>query len=138
MRTLWIMAVCLIGVEGNFFQFAEMIVKMTGKEAVHSYAIYGCYCGWGGQGKPQDATDRCCFVHDCCYGTVNDCNPKMATYSYSFENGDIVCGDNNLCLKTVCECDRAAAICLGQNVNTYDKNYENYAISHCTEESEQC
>nr|CAE47190.1 ammodytin I2(A) variant [Vipera aspis aspis] len=137
MRTLWIVAVCLIGVVGNLYQFGNMIFKMTKKSALLSYSNYGCYCGWGGKGKPQDATDRCCFVHDCCYGRVNGCDPKLSIYSYSFENGDIVCGGDDPCLRAVCECDRVAAICFGENLNTYDKKYKNYPSSHCTE-TEQC
>nr|CAE47243.1 ammodytin I2(C) variant [Vipera ammodytes montandoni] len=137
MRILWIVAVCLIGVEGNLYQFGKMIFKMTKKSALFSYSDYGCYCGWGGKGKPQDATDRCCFVHDCCYGRVNGCDPKLTIYSYSFENGDIVCGGDDPCKRAVCECDRVAAICFGGNLNTYDKKYKNYPSSQCTE-TEQC
>nr|CAE47222.1 ammodytin I2(D) isoform [Vipera ursinii] len=137
MRILWIVAVCLIGVEGNLYQFGKMIKYKTGKIALFSYSDYGCYCGWGGQGKPKDATDRCCFVHDCCYGRVNGCDPKLTIYSYSFENGDIVCGGGDSCKRAVCECDRVAAICFGENLNTYDKKYKNYPSSECTE-TEQC
>nr|P59170.1 RecName: Full=Acidic phospholipase A2 4; Short=svPLA2; AltName: Full=Phosphatidylcholine 2-acylhydrolase; Flags: Precursor [Echis carinatus sochureki]AAN77202.1 acidic phospholipase A2 [Echis carinatus sochureki] len=139
MRTLWIVAVWLVGVEGNLYQFGKMIKNKTGKPAMFSYSAYGCYCGWGGQGKPQDPSDRCCFLHDCCYTRVNNCSPKMTLYSYRFENGDIICGDNDPCRKAVCECDREAAICLGENVNTYDEKYRFYSSSYCTEEeSEKC
>nr|P21789.1 RecName: Full=Acidic phospholipase A2 Cc1-PLA2; Short=svPLA2; AltName: Full=Phosphatidylcholine 2-acylhydrolase [Cerastes cerastes] len=117
----------------NLYQFGKMIFKMTGKSPIFSYGDYGCYCGWGGKGTPVDATDRCCFVHDCCYGRVNSCNPKRSTYSYSFQNGGIVCDDQNLCKRAVCECDRVAAICFGENVNTYDKKYKDYPTSQCTE-----
>nr|P81458.1 RecName: Full=Basic phospholipase A2 RVV-VD; Short=svPLA2; AltName: Full=Phosphatidylcholine 2-acylhydrolase; AltName: Full=R1 [Daboia russelii]1VIP_A Chain A, PHOSPHOLIPASE A2 [Daboia russelii russelii] len=121
----------------NLFQFAEMIVKMTGKNPLSSYSDYGCYCGWGGKGKPQDATDRCCFVHDCCYEKVKSCKPKLSLYSYSFQNGGIVCGDNHSCKRAVCECDRVAATCFRDNLNTYDKKYHNYPPSQCTG-TEQC
>nr|AJA90799.1 acidic phospholipase A2 [Atheris nitschei] len=139
MRTLWIVALWLMGVEGNLFQFGSMIKKKTGKNAIMNYSAYGCYCGWGGQGKPQDATDRCCFVHDCCYGeVVNGCNPKVILYNYSFQGEDIVCGDEDPCKKKVCECDRVAATCFGENVNTYNDNYRWYPSKNCKEESEQC
>nr|CAE47122.1 ammodytin I1(C) variant [Vipera aspis zinnikeri] len=138
MRILWIVAVCLIGAEGHLSQFGDMINKKTGIFGIMSYIYYGCYCGWGGKGKPLDATDRCCFVHDCCYGRVNGCDPKLSTYSYSFENGDIVCGGDHPCLRAVCECDRVAAICFGENMITYDKQYMLYSLLDCKEESEQC
>nr|AJS19104.1 phospholipase A2 precursor [Atheris squamigera] len=138
MRTLWIVALWLMGVEGNLFQFRNMIHKKTGKNAVMNYSAYGCYCGWGGQGKPQDATDRCCFVHDCCYGRVNGRDPKMSLYTYAFQGEDIVCGDTDPSLKELCECDRVAAICLGENVSTYNNNYWLYSSKKCQEESEQC
>uniref|UniRef100_O42190 Acidic phospholipase A2 BA2 n=1 Tax=Gloydius halys TaxID=8714 RepID=PA2A6_GLOHA len=124
----------------NLLQFEKMIKKMTGKEPVVSYAFYGCYCGSGGQGKPKDATDRCCFVHDCCYGKVTGCDPKMDVYSFSEENGDIVCGGDDPCKKEICECDRAAAICFRDNLNTYnDKKYWAFGAKNCPqEESEAC
>uniref|UniRef100_P0CAR9 Acidic phospholipase A2 CC-PLA2-1 n=1 Tax=Cerastes cerastes TaxID=8697 RepID=PA2A1_CERCE len=137
MRTLWIVAVWLMGVEGNLYQFGKMIKHKTGKSALLSYSAYGCYCGWGGQGKPQDATDHCCFVHDCCYGEVSGCYPKTA-FTLKFENQDIICGDEDPCNRAVCECDRVAAICFGENVNTSDKKYLFYSSSYCEEESEQC
>uniref|UniRef100_A0A194APK7 Phospholipase A2 1h n=1 Tax=Agkistrodon piscivorus TaxID=8715 RepID=A0A194APK7_9SAUR len=139
MRTLWIMAVLLLGVEGNLFQFEKLIKKMTGKSGMLWYSAYGCYCGWGGQGRPKDATDRCYFVHDCCYGKVTGCNPKMDIYTYSVENGNIVCGGTNPCKKQICECDGAAAICFRDNLKTYDsKTYWKYPKKNCKEESEPC
>nr|1OZ6_A Chain A, phospholipase A2 [Echis carinatus] len=120
----------------NLYQFGRMIWNRTGKLPILSYGSYGCYCGWGGQGPPKDATDRCCLVHDCCYTRVGDCSPKMTLYSYRFENGDIICDNKDPCKRAVCECDREAAICLGENVNTYDKKYKSY--EDCTEEVQEC
>nr|P0DMH0.1 RecName: Full=Basic phospholipase A2 Bfon11; Short=svPLA2; AltName: Full=Phosphatidylcholine 2-acylhydrolase [Bothrops fonsecai] len=51
----------------NLWQFGMMIQHTTRENPLFKYFSYGCYCGWGG-GGPLDATDRCCFVHDCCYG----------------------------------------------------------------------
>nr|AHJ09532.1 phospholipase A2 [Trimeresurus borneensis] len=137
MRTLWIMAVLLLGVEGNLLQFESMILKMAGRSGIGWYSDYGCFCGAGGQGQPQDATDRCCFVHDCCYGKVNSCNPKMAFYKYSSTMSDITCEDSMGCPKKVCECDKAAAICFRDNLKTYDNKYWNIPSENC-QESEPC
>uniref|UniRef100_P0CAS0 Acidic phospholipase A2 CC-PLA2-2 n=1 Tax=Cerastes cerastes TaxID=8697 RepID=PA2A2_CERCE len=136
MRTLWIVAVWLMGVEGNLFQFGKMIKHKTGKSALLSYSGNPCYCGWGGQGPPQDATDHCCFVHDCCYGEENACYPKTA-FTLKFENQIIIC-DEDPCNYAVCMCDRVAAICGGENVATSDAKYLFYRSMGCEEESVQC
>uniref|UniRef100_A0A194APS0 Phospholipase A2 3c n=1 Tax=Agkistrodon piscivorus TaxID=8715 RepID=A0A194APS0_9SAUR len=138
MRTLWIMAVLLLGVEGDLMQFETLIMKIAKRSGMFWYSAYGCYCGWGGQGQPQDATDRCCFVHDCCYGKVTGCDPKLDSYTYSVENGDVVCGGNDPCKKEICECDRAAAICFRDNKVTYDNKYWRFPPQNCKEESEPC
>nr|AHJ09563.1 phospholipase A2 [Ovophis okinavensis] len=139
MRTLWIMAVLLLGVEGHLMQFETLIMKIAGKSGVWWYGSYGCYCGAGGQGRPQDPSDRCCFVHDCCYGKVTGCNTKDEFYTYSEENGAITCGGENPCLKEVCECDLAAAICFRDNLDTYNsKKYWMFPAKNCQEESEPC
>nr|C0HLF0.1 RecName: Full=Basic phospholipase A2; Short=PoPLA2; Short=PophPLA2; Short=svPLA2; AltName: Full=Phosphatidylcholine 2-acylhydrolase [Porthidium ophryomegas] len=121
----------------NLFQFRKMIKKMTKKEPVVYYAFYGCYCGKGGRGKPKDATDRCCFVHDCCYEKVTGCNPKWGYYTYSM-NKQIVCGGDDPCKKQVCECDKAAAICFRDNLKTYKKKYMSFPNFFCTDPSEKC
>nr|Q6EER3.1 RecName: Full=Basic phospholipase A2 Sct-N6; Short=svPLA2; AltName: Full=Phosphatidylcholine 2-acylhydrolase; Flags: Precursor [Sistrurus tergeminus]AAR14163.1 N6b basic phospholipase A2 [Sistrurus tergeminus] len=138
MRTFWIVAVLLVGVEGNLLQFNKMIKIMTKKNAIPSYSSYGCYCGWGGRGRPKDATDRCCFVHDCCYEKLTDCSPKTDTYSYSLKSGVIICGGNDPCKKQICECDKAAAVCFGENLSTYKKRYMFYPDFLCTDPSETC
>nr|AHJ09567.1 phospholipase A2 [Ovophis okinavensis] len=139
MRTLWIMAVLLLGVEGHLMQFETLIMKIAGRSGVWWYGSYGCYCGAGGQGRPQDPSDRCCFVHDCCYGKVTGCNTKDEFYTYSEENGAITCGGEHPCLKEVCECDLAAAICFRDNLDTYNsKKYWMFPAKNCQEESEPC
>nr|AUC64914.1 K49-type phospholipase A2 [Gloydius strauchi] len=137
MRTLWIMAVLLLGVEGSPLELREMILQETGKNPITSYGTYGCNCGVGSRGAPKDATDRCCYVHKCCYKKLTDCDPKTDRYSYSWENGTIVCGENNLCLKEMCECDKAVAICLGENVDTYNEKYKMYLKFLC-KKPEKC
>nr|AHJ09593.1 phospholipase A2 [Trimeresurus cardamomensis] len=120
MRTLWIMAVLLLGVGGNVLQLRKMIKKMTGKEPALYYAKYGCNCGMAGRGKPVDGTDTCCSIHTCCYRKVNSCSTKWDSYAYSWNNGDIVCDKTHPC-KDVCECDKALATCFRDNLKTYKK-----------------
>nr|A8E2V9.1 RecName: Full=Basic phospholipase A2 Tgc-K49; Short=svPLA2; AltName: Full=Phosphatidylcholine 2-acylhydrolase; Flags: Precursor [Trimeresurus gracilis]AAW92122.1 K49 phospholipase A2-like protein [Trimeresurus gracilis] len=130
MRTLWIVAVLLVG-EGSLIQLWEMIFQEMGKGAAKKYGLYGCNCGMGHRGRPVDATDRCCSVHKCCYKKLTDCDPKTDRYSYSWENGAIVCGGDDPCRKEVCECDKATTICFRDNLDTYDKKYKIYLKFLC-------
>nr|ABU68548.1 PLA2(IIA)-Aze2 [Azemiops feae] len=138
MRTLWIVAVLLMGVEGSLLQFGAMIIEETLRNPVTSYSAYGCYCGVGGRRQPMDATDRCCFVHDCCYGRVNDCNPKTLHYIYGRRNNVIVCRWGNECQKAVCECDKAAAICFRRNLKSYKIGLQFYVDAFCRGKSPKC
>nr|ANN23928.1 phospholipase A2_1 [Crotalus cerberus] len=138
MRTLWIVAVLLLGVEGSLVQFETLIMKIAGRSGLLWYSAYGCYCGWGGHGLPQDATDRCCFVHDCCYGKATDCNPKTVSYTYSEENGEIICGGDDPCGTQICECDKAAAICFRDNIPSYNNKYWLFPPKNCREEPKPC
>nr|Q6H3D7.1 RecName: Full=Basic phospholipase A2 homolog CTs-R6; Short=svPLA2 homolog; Flags: Precursor [Trimeresurus stejnegeri]AAP48890.1 phospholipase A2 isozyme CTs-R6 [Trimeresurus stejnegeri]4H0S_A Chain A, Basic phospholipase A2 homolog CTs-R6 [Trimeresurus stejnegeri]4H0S_B Chain B, Basic phospholipase A2 homolog CTs-R6 [Trimeresurus stejnegeri]4H0S_C Chain C, Basic phospholipase A2 homolog CTs-R6 [Trimeresurus stejnegeri] len=137
MRTLLIMAVLLLGVEGSLLQLRKMIKKMTNKEPILSYSKYGCNCGMAGRGKPVDATDTCCSIHNCCYGKVTSCSTKWDSYSYSWENGDIVCDEKHPC-KDVCECDKAVATCFRDNLDTYKKRNIFHPTSSCVKVSTPC
>ncbi|KAJ1142538.1 hypothetical protein NDU88_008852 [Pleurodeles waltl] len=83
---------CLVA-HGNLVNFADMIKKVTGKNAIPDYTTYGCYCGLGGRGQPVDATDRCCRSHDCCYIKLEarGCKPKTDSYRFSMSGGNVAC-----------------------------------------------
>nr|AHJ09518.1 phospholipase A2 [Trimeresurus albolabris] len=138
MRTLWIMAVLLVGVEGSVIELTKMIVQEMGKNALTSYSLYGCNCGPGRRRQPMDATDRCCFLHKCCYKKLTDCDPKKDRYSYSWVNKAILCGEKDPCLKEMCECDKAMAICFRENLDTYDKKKRIKPKFFCKKTSEPC
>ncbi|KAM6434204.1 basic phospholipase A2 Tpu-G6D49-like [Liasis olivaceus] len=92
MKTFWGLVLLLVGAEGDLLELGTMLQEETGK-SVLSYVFYGCYCGQGGTGQPLDATDRCCKTHDCCYGNLTACFPKVNPYIYTREDGVIICSE---------------------------------------------
>nr|XP_028596228.1 neutral phospholipase A2 agkistrodotoxin-like isoform X1 [Podarcis muralis] len=142
MKILWgsmVLLVCsVLAVNGNLFQFGRMIQKLTGKTSFPHYTTYGCYCGVGGQGKPRDDTDRCCLAHDCCYEKLKDCNANTDIYNYSIDDGVITCGEGSSCEKQICECDKTAALCLKDHLDTYNEEYRFYFDKNCKEGPMKC
>uniref|UniRef100_A0A8D2P2D3 Phospholipase A2 n=1 Tax=Zosterops lateralis melanops TaxID=1220523 RepID=A0A8D2P2D3_ZOSLA len=120
-------------------QFGLMILKKTGKSPL-AYNGYGCYCGWGGSKQPVDATDRCCHAHDCCYKKLvsSRCNPKTATYKYSFRGTAITCGTGSWCERQTCACDKRAVECFQRAASSYRKSYDNYPKSKCKGRTPSC
>ncbi|XP_004592469.2 phospholipase A2, membrane associated-like [Ochotona princeps] len=135
-----IMAFGLQEVHGNLLNFRKMIKFTTGKEPATTYGFYGCFCGLGGTGTPLDATDRCCATHDCCYTRLENlgCGTKLLNYHYSLSDNTITCEDEDYCRKELCQCDRTAAYCFAANQDTYNKEYEYYSNSRCSQTKQTC
>ncbi|XP_036602863.1 phospholipase A2, membrane associated-like [Trichosurus vulpecula] len=144
MKTIFLLAVLiacgLSEVKGSLREFNSMIGKLTGKNALFSYGFYGCYCGWKGKGTPKDATDRCCFAHDCCYSKLmkKGCKPKTQSYKFTYKGGSITCGSGSYCQKQICACDRVAAFCMKRNLKSYSTKYRNYSNFLCRGKSPKC
>ncbi|XP_049624848.1 group 10 secretory phospholipase A2-like [Suncus etruscus] len=104
-----------------------------------AYMDYGCYCGLGGQGQPQDKTDWCCRLHDCCYTKAEEanCSPKLTSYSWECVNQTVQCSPTeDKCQEMLCKCDQDFAHCLADA--SYSIKYLFYAQSSCGKESPPC
>nr|Q8UW08.1 RecName: Full=Basic phospholipase A2; Short=svPLA2; AltName: Full=Phosphatidylcholine 2-acylhydrolase; Flags: Precursor [Hydrophis hardwickii]AAL54920.1 PLA2 [Hydrophis hardwickii] len=112
----------------NLVQFSYVITCANhGRRSSLDYADYGCYCGAGGSGTPVDELDRCCQIHDDCYGEAEKqgCYPKMLIYDYYCGSDGPYCRNvKKKCNRMVCDCDVAAAKCFARNAY----NNANYNI----------
>lgn len=110
------------------WNFSYQMIAIFGPSMASSLADYGCYCGVGGGGTPVDGLDRCCKVHDECYGYQAGCYPKWTAYQYKIINGRTVyCKDSYWsCKYRVCRCDKLFVDCIYRNKNAY--NPANYNI----------
>ncbi|XP_022079277.1 phospholipase A2 AP-PLA2-II-like [Acanthaster planci] len=136
----------------NLVQFSKLVMCLgnIGYTEGLEYNGYGCFCGKGGKGTPVDATDRCCEVHDNCYGQAvkeGKCwsiETYGTTYWYdkSTSSGScsIRCWEENeynrfvpskACKAAICECDRKAAQCFADNRPTFNRKYLSYAKDTC-------
>nr|XP_035971481.1 putative inactive group IIC secretory phospholipase A2 isoform X2 [Halichoerus grypus] len=88
---LVVFASCLVASAHSSFWFQKMVKHITGRSAFFSYYGYGCYCGLGGKDTPVDDTDRCCLMHDCCYGKLKQpgCQPMLNSYRLHITNGTV-------------------------------------------------
>ncbi|XP_010828257.1 PREDICTED: group IID secretory phospholipase A2 isoform X3 [Bison bison bison] len=125
--------------EADMLDLNEMVRQVTGKIPIFFYSSYGCYCGIGGQGQPRDATDWCCYDHNCCYGylTPHNCDYLYDHYDYTFFQGNVQCSTKgSWCEQQLCACDKTLAFCLQRNLNTY-KNHLRH-LSRCEGETLAC
>ncbi|XP_030272156.1 phospholipase A2-like [Sparus aurata] len=121
-----------------FWQFGNMISCVQPGVNPFKYNNYGCFCGFGGQGRPVDKVDQCCKVHDDCYG-VQMRNPQCQSFFSQpyFINYQYTCsGDrpncsasNNYCKRAACECDRKAALCFAQS--RHNPRHKNLDQTRC-------
>ncbi|XP_049628096.1 phospholipase A2, membrane associated-like [Suncus etruscus] len=130
----------LLPAHGALWNFGIMINKVTGKNAVTDYGFYGCYCGYKGKGSPKDATDRCCFAHDCCYRQLmkKGCGTKGLNYKADYKGNQIICANQDSCRKQLCECDKKAALCFKNNSRSYNKKLKYYNNKNCSGKAPKC
>ncbi|XP_077755476.1 phospholipase A2 group V isoform X2 [Canis aureus] len=130
----WLLACCVRAVPGGLLDLKSMIEKVTGKSALTNYGFYGCYCGWGGRGTPKDGTDWCCWVHDRCYGRLEEkgCHIRTQSYKYRFAQGLVTCEYGPLCQMQLCTCDRKLVYCLKRNLRSYNPRYQYFPNILCS------
>nr|XP_058946410.1 phospholipase A2 A2-actitoxin-Cgg2a-like isoform X1 [Pocillopora verrucosa] len=120
--------------------FGLMILRVTKRNPL-DFNGYGCYCGLGGEGKPVDDLDRCCQVHDKCYGDImrsKVCPFKKGVYVLPYStkrNRPAECEPPShywfwkKCRFRLCKCDAAAAKCFKKS--RYHKKYRKYPQNKC-------
>ncbi|XP_063788444.1 phospholipase A2-like [Pseudophryne corroboree] len=121
----------------GILELAGVVGCGTGRSAL-LYVGYGCYCGLGGKGKPVDQADRCCKIHDCCYGDAEyaGCNIKTDGYNWSCSNRFIKCNyTKDWCQRKLCRCDKELALCLRRA--PYNAKYALYPNFLCGQ-SQSC
>ncbi|XP_023075093.1 calcium-dependent phospholipase A2 isoform X1 [Piliocolobus tephrosceles] len=130
----WFLACSVPAVQGGLLDLKSMIEKVTGKNALTNYGFYGCYCGWGGRGTPKDGTDWCCWVHDHCYGRLEEkgCNIRTQSYKYRFAWGLVTCEPGPFCHVQLCACDRKLVYCLKRNLRSYNPQYQYFPNILCS------
>ncbi|XP_016999120.2 uncharacterized protein [Drosophila takahashii] len=98
----------------------SMIKCSTGCDPL-IYKGYGCYCGFGGHGVPADGIDRCCRLHDKCYGHSNCISylEYFVPYVWKCYRGKPLCavdhgefGGPDSCAARLCQCDLRLSRCL--------------------------
>nr|XP_027792762.1 calcium-dependent phospholipase A2 [Marmota flaviventris] len=130
----WFLAYGVPAVPGGLLDLKSMIEKVTGKNALKNYGFYGCYCGWGGRGTPKDGTDWCCWMHDRCYGRLEDegCGIRTQSYQYRFTRGLVICEHGPFCQVGLCTCDRKLVYCLKRNLWSYNPHYQYFPNIFCS------
>ncbi|XP_068707036.1 basic phospholipase A2 taipoxin alpha chain-like [Montipora foliosa] len=118
----------------SILDFGALILCKTERNPL-TFNGYGCYCGFGGQGTPVDGLDRCCQVHDNCYGQLqrNFSTLPYAIYftPYAINHLTCTCSTRQLTefQRGLCRCDEQAAACF--NRNYYNSRYSGYDKSKC-------
>ncbi|XP_047423057.1 phospholipase A2 group V isoform X2 [Sciurus carolinensis] len=130
----WFLAYGVPAVLGGLLDLKSMIEKVTGKDALKNYGFYGCYCGWGGRGTPKDGTDWCCWLHDLCYGRLEEegCGIRTQSYQYRFARGRVTCEHGPFCPVGLCACDRKLVYCLKRNLWSYNPHYQYFPNIFCS------
>jgi len=119
-------------------------------KAISKYIDYGCFCGKGGSGTPQDSIDRCCFHHDKCYEDVFN-KYKLKSYisdvyfkEYQFEcdrnTKSVTCEElgsgfdlksDNLVQYNLCVCDKILSECFATYQHEYNDANRNLDSQKC-------
>lgn len=80
------------GVKHFRYSHSRLVRWVVAISAARRYRDYGCWCGTGGSGQPQDAIDWCCYHHDKCYDRHVHCNPKTNDYRHHCVDRRPKCG----------------------------------------------
>ncbi|XP_031553863.1 phospholipase A2 A2-actitoxin-Cgg2a-like [Actinia tenebrosa] len=118
----------------SVLQFYTMIRSQTGRDP-KDYMGYGCWCGYGGKGRPVDEVDRCCQQHDWCYNRLYKTRRICGRYEIYHKNyyySGLKCYKGWLssrCGRSLCACDVAAVKCFKRN--RFNNRYKDWNKKSC-------
>uniref|UniRef100_A0ABI7ZGD6 Phospholipase A2 n=1 Tax=Felis catus TaxID=9685 RepID=A0ABI7ZGD6_FELCA len=86
--------------------------------------------------KEEDSVGEfhgCCWVHDHCYGRLEEkgCHIRTQSYKYRFARGLVTCELGPLCQVQLCACDRKLVYCLKRNLRSYNPRYRYFPNILC-------
>uniref|UniRef100_A0A482ZI33 Phospholipase A2 n=1 Tax=Hypochilus sp. SGP-2016 TaxID=1905178 RepID=A0A482ZI33_9ARAC len=112
----------------DLLDLVDMFEDITALDPT-DFIPYGNWCGYGGGGEAVDHIDRCCEVHDNCYGLVaeKECPNQqvhIVQYYWKTSNGTAICDEKQtLCEFKVCECDKNVVECIVRHNNSYNEEH---------------
>uniref|UniRef100_A0A5F8HKU5 Phospholipase A2 n=1 Tax=Monodelphis domestica TaxID=13616 RepID=A0A5F8HKU5_MONDO len=126
--------------QGGMIQYRTMIKKITGYSYTKMFEKYGCTCDNRDNVKPEDAIDRCCWRHKCCYKNIDEnCGPDWRPYDYSFvEPDELCCDSSDSCKNKICFCDMNFAYCLRSQLTNFNWKTRNYSRTKCQQSNTKC
>ncbi|XP_078097838.1 basic phospholipase A2 PA-9C-like [Mustelus asterias] len=141
---LILFGVMLIPVQGfeirgrKMTNFTSVVICANPGMNTLRYSNYGCFCGIGGSGnQPVDAFDRCCYLHDQCYGEAISmgCSIWTTLYiSHCYDEVPMCSGSWQLwfpCVSKMCGCDVAAALCFRKHSDEFNQIFVDYDLDLC-------
>merc|ERR1711973_369959 len=115
---------CDVKEERNIVQLAIMVVDIIPCQFPYFPIPYGCWCGFTPNPPPDlpivDGFDESCKIHDHCYddAVANGCDwldEYIWDYDWdlSSDGKEVICAENqDVCQKSMCECDKGVAYAL--------------------------
>ncbi|XP_072345980.1 basic phospholipase A2 nigexine-like [Scyliorhinus torazame] len=124
----------------SMFNFLDIVHCVDPTLPYQRFMNYGCFCRFEGIGnQPVDDMDRCCKVHDDCSreAGIMSCPVFYIWHLSTCKNGFPKCDDFSVtsyfagCVKKLCDCGIAAALCIKENSHKFNPKFVDYDRNLC-------